>query len=444
VKSILKNLFLPTRFFIAGGILIVLFIIGFIYPLIFLVARIITLVFFSMAFVDIFLLFRKDVRIICTRSLPNIFSLSDENNVLLSFRNESTFPLHITCIEELPEQFQERNFSIKLNLQPNEIKKISYPLKPLTRGEYKFGNTLLYVSSMLGLVERKFSFQNEKTVAVYPSILQMKRFELQTFSRVAQFQGIRKIHRLGHSYEFEQIKNYVQGDDYRSINWKATGKKSSLMVNQYEDERAQQVYFIIDKSRSMRMPFNGLSLLDYAINTTLTMANITLRKQDRAGLITFATTINTFIKADRSHSQIRKILGQLYREKENPHESNFELLYSAVRNSISARSLLVLYTNFESIYAMERILPILRKLNRLHLLLVVFFENTELNKFSKEESTDIQEIYYRMVASKIIDEKEQIVFKLKLYGIQAIQTTPENLTVSVLNKYLELKARGMI
>lgn len=427
-----------------GGILVVLFVIGFVYPLVFLVARVCTLLFFSLVIADIIILFRKDVRIICERQLPNIFSLSDENKIVLSIRNENKIPIQISIIEELPQQFQERKFNISLSLHPAESKNVHYHLRPLTRGEYNFGNTLLYASSRLGLTERKFSFSNSKTIAVYPSVMQMKRFEMHTFSKVSQFRGIRKMHRLGHSYEFEQIKNYVQGDDYRSINWKATGKRGALMVNQYEDERAQQIYFIIDKSRSMRMPFNGLSLLDYSINTTLSLANITLKKQDRAGLITFSTTINTFLKADRNHSQIRKILGQLYREKENPNESNYELLYTAVRNKISVRSLLILYTNFESIYAMERILPILRKLNRFHLLLVVFFENTELVKYAGEDSSDIREIYYRMVASKIIDEKEQIIYKLRLFGIQSIQTTPENLTLSVLNKYLELKARGMI
>jgi uncharacterized protein (DUF58 family) len=428
----------------SGGILIILFIIGFVYPVVFLAARICTILFLSFVIADAIVLFRRNISINCIRQLPNIFSLSDENKIILSIKNESGISIRLTILEELPEQFQERKFRKKINLEFSEFKKISYQLRPLVRGEYHFGNTILYASTRLGLTERRFTQRNSKTVAVYPSVLQMKRFELHTFSKIAQFRGIRKIHRLGHSYEFEQIKNYVQGDDYRSINWKVTGKGGSLMVNQYEDERAQQIYFVIDKSRSMRMPFNGLSLLDYSINATLALANITLKKQDRAGLITFSTTINTFLKADRNYFQIRKILGQLYREKENPNESNYEHLYSAIRNKISVRSLLILYTNFESIYAMERILPILRRLNRFHLLVVVFFENTELVKYANEDSVDIREIYNRMVASKIIDEKEQIIYKLRLYGIQSIQTTPEKLTVSVLNKYLELKSRGMI
>ncbi|MEZ5054237.1 MAG: DUF58 domain-containing protein [Chitinophagales bacterium] len=95
------------------------------------------------------------------------------------------------------------------------------------------------------------------------------------------------MRKIGHSYEFEQIKNYTSGDDIRSINWKATGRRNQLMINQYGDEKSQQIYSILDKSRAMNMPFNGLSLLDYAINTTLVISNTALHKDDKAGLLTF-------------------------------------------------------------------------------------------------------------------------------------------------------------
>ena len=119
----------------------------------------------------------------------------------------------------------------------------------------------------------------------------MKNFELKAFDRVSYSTGIKQIRRVGHSYEFEQIKNYVRGDDFRSINWKASSRRATLMVNQYQDERAQQVYSIIDKSRAMRMPFDGLSLMDYAINTSLVISNVALAKHDRAGLLTFSDVI---------------------------------------------------------------------------------------------------------------------------------------------------------
>ncbi|HXC03729.1 MAG TPA: DUF58 domain-containing protein, partial [Bacteroidia bacterium] len=239
-------------------------------------------------------------------------------------------------------------------------------------------------------------------------------------------------------------KNYVMGDDYRSINWKATSRKAELMVNQFEEERAQQIYAVLDTSRSMKMPFGGLSLMDYAINTTLVISNIALNKQDKTGLVSFADRINTVIRADKGKGHLRMIMEGLYNLEESNTEANYELLYLAIRNSIKGRSLLFLYTNFESYFALERALPIIRRLNKIHLLVVVFFENTEVLEYSNKPSKNVEDIYLHTIAQKYISDKRQIVSELRQYGIQAILTRPEDLSINTVNKYLELKSRGMI
>jgi len=281
-------------------------------------------------------------------------------------------------------------------------------------------------------------------IPVYPSILQMKKYSFMAFDRMTTQKGIKKIRRIGHSYEFEQIKNYVRGDDYRSINWKATSRRSELMVNQFEDERAQQIYCLIDKSRAMKMPFEGLSLMDYAINTSLVMSNIALQKHDKAGLITFSDKIGTTLKAERKGKQLNKILHALYNEKERDLEANYELLYQVARKLINGRSLIMLFTNFESSFALDRVLPILRRINNLHLLVVVFFENTEIEDFVNEEVDSVEAIYTQTVAQNFIAEKTAMVQTLRQFGIQAILTRPQDLSVNTINKYLELKSRGLI
>jgi uncharacterized protein (DUF58 family) len=341
-------------------------------------------------------------------------------------------------------QFQVRDFEQSTTLTPDEKRTIQYELRPTERGEYSFGAINLYLSSIIGLVQRRIRVEAEAKVPVYPSILQMKQYELMAFNRISQFQGIKKLRRIGHSYEFEQIKNYVRGDDYRSVNWKASSRRGDLMVNQYEDERAQQIYCILDKSRAMRMPFNGLSLMDYAINTSLVISNIALRKYDRAGLITFSDKIGATVKADNQPIQLNKILQALYKEKERPLESNYELLYHAVRKLINRRSLVLLYTNFESRYALERVLPLLRRMNTFHLLVVIFFENTEIRDFAKKPVQSVEDIYHQTIAQKFLAEKSQMVQTLNQYGIQAILTAPEDLSINTINKYLELKSRGLI
>ncbi len=440
----LKKFFLTSRFFVLFGSIVGLFVLSYVSEVVFYVALACLLGAVAITLFDAIQLFRFRIGISAQRITPQLLSLGDENPITLQLHSSFSFPVSVEIIDEIPVQFQDRDFSIQLKLEAQEEKALEYKLRPTSRGEYLFEKIHAYSKSPLGLVCRRDSVSADEAVPVYPSVLQMKKFELKAISSIATQAGVKKIRRLGHSYEFEQIKNYVAGDDYRSINWKASSRKGELMVNQYTDEKSQRVYALVDKSRSMKMPFNGLSLLDYAINSSLVISNVAVQKHDNAGLITFSDNIDTIIKADRTPKQMNRILEALYREKEHHLEANYEKLYHAVRSSLDGRSLLILFTNFESQYAMQRVLPLLRKLNRLHLLLVVFFENGELMDFANQSAEATLDIYEKTMARRINAEKDAIIQELTNHGIQAIKSTPEDLSINTINKYLELKAKGMI
>ena len=439
-----RNYYLTLRFFLIFGIIIFIMLFSFSYAFLFNVAVGLIGAAMAITFIDTILVFNPGIKITCERITPKVFSNGSINHVRIELHNKGNMSVNLSMIDELPAQLAKRDFLVKLKLKAKEKKQVTYEVAPTVRGEYKFGRINLYIKSFLKIVERRKTFNLDKTVAVYPSIIEMKKHELRAFAKISHFQGIKKIRRLGHSYEFEQIKNYVKGDDFRSINWKATGRRGSLMVNQYEDEKAQQIYCLIDKSRSMSMPFNGLSLLDYAINTSLVITNIALLKQDKAGLVTFAEKIHTALKAERGKVQLKKILEALYKEQERSLEANYEYLYLSIKNLIKGRSLIFLYTNFESYYALERVMPVLRKISNTHLLVLVFFENTEIIDYQKKSVENMEEIYFQTIAQKFVFEKNKIVHELKQYGIQSILTRPENLSIDTINKYLELKSRGMI
>lgn len=440
----MRNIFLTNRFFaLFGGVAATFaasYAAGFLFP----VAQVLFGGAVALTLADLVLLFHPKIKVAAVRRLPKLLSLGDPNKIFLDLENRSPVALRLAVIDELPFQFQKRDFKILLRIPARGEQTLSYELTPTERGEYEFGVANLFAATRLGLLQRRFRAAEPMTVPVYPSVVQMKHYELLAFNRVNTTQGLRKIRRIGHSYEFEQIKNYVQGDDYRSLNWKATGRFNRLMVNQYEDERSQQVYCLLDKSRTMKMPFNGLSLLDYAINTSLAISNIALKKYDKAGLITFSDKIGSTVKADRRANQLNKILHALYNEQERPLEANYELLYHISRKLVNGRSLILLYTNFESTYALDRVLPHLRRINNLHLLVVIFFENTEIQEFVKREVKTVEEIYVQTTAQNFLAEKAAMAQKLNQLGIQTILTRPEDLSMKTVNKYLELKSRGMI
>ena len=256
-------------------------------------------------------------------------------------------------------------------------------------------------------------------VPVYPSYIQMRKYELMAISNRLVESGIKRIRRVGQNREFELIKEYVSGDDFRTVNWRATARKNHLMVNHFQDERSQQVYSVIDKGRVMQMPFNGLSLLDYAINASLVISNIAIKKSDKAGLITFQHKIGSIVPAGKQSKQMLRIMEMLYNQKTSYRESDFSSLFTHVRRKITHRSLLLLFTNFESIYGLHRQLPYLKSLSNQHLLVVIFFENTEMRSLLDVPANNLKEIYHKAVAEKFSYDKKLIVKELTKHGIQA-------------------------
>lgn len=394
--------------------------------------------------VDTLLIYSIKNGVKAERWLPDRFSMGDDNKVILLFQNHYHFPANISVIDELPAQFQERKWLRKLRMETKGKSMLEYKLRPVTRGEYVFHDINVYVQAPLGLVKRKYIFPAQHTVKVYPSFVQMRRYQLLAVSNRLQEAGVKKIRRIGHSLEFEQIKDYVRGDDYRTINWKATARKGNLMVNSFTDERSQQVYCLINKGRVMKMPFDNLTLLDHAINASLVLSNVALIRQDKAGLITFEKEIDTFLPADKKPTQMNLILESLYRQQTTFLEPDFEKLFSVIRNRITNRSLLILFTNFESLESLNRALPALKRMAHYHLLLLVFFENSELKSITSKQATTLEGIYIKTIAEKFAYEKRQMVKELHKNGILSILTTPANLTVNTINRYLELKTRTSI
>jgi len=426
------------------GLASVVFFFSFFFPTFFRVGGLIILLLVLAIILDVVLVFGKKNGFEAVRLVGDRFSIGDDNKVILQFLNNYGFSARISVIDELPMQFQDRKWLKRAQVSSNEKYELEYSLRPLTRGEYVFHDINVFVHAPLQLVKRRYIIPAEKTVKVYPSYIQMRRYQLLAVSNRLQEAGVRRTRRLGHSIEFEQIKEYVRGDDYRTVNWKATARKDGLMVNNYTDERSQQVYCLINKGRVMKMPFQGMTLLDYAINASLVLTNVALVKQDRAGLISFAENPDSFLLADKKTTQMNLVLETLYKQQTRFLEPDYEKLYSVIRNRITNRSLLLLFTNFESLEGLQRELPALRKIAHYHLLLVVFFENTELKSLMTKKITTTEDIYIKTIAEKFAHEKRLMVKELHMNGIPSILTSPETLTVNTINKYLELKTRTSI
>lgn len=438
------SFYFSRLFYIVCAVIVCLFITAYFFPKLQQAGTIAVLCLVITVLLDLLIVFSKRKPVTADRIVADRLSNGDNNRVVIEIDNHLPYRVALQVIDELPFQFQERNWKKNITAAPRVTTPLVYTVKPLERGIYSFGIINLFLTGALRMVVRHIRTGEDKEVATYPSFMQMRRFHLMATTNQLQEAGNRRLRKLGNSLEFEQIREYVLGDDYRTINWKATARKSALMVNNFMDERSQQVICLIDKGRTMKMPFEGMSLLDYAINASLVLSNIVLTRQDKAGILTFGNTVDQYIAPDKKSTQLGFILEGLYRQNTDFLDSDFEALYTSVRYRIKQRSLLLLFTNFESIYGLERQLPYLKKLSNSHPLLVIFFENTELNSVLENTAVNLENIYTQTIASKFAFEKRQMVRELNKHGIMAMLTTPQKLTVNTLNKYFELKARQVM
>ncbi len=440
----LRSLYIHPRFFYYLAAVTVVFFLSYWFPGLYALALLALGVLALSAVLDLILLYSQKEPIDTEREFSSKLSNGDMNPFKLHIRSRYALPVYIEVIEELPVQFQKRDFLIHAALEAGGERTLQYTLRPVERGVYEFGFIRLYAYSLFRIFRRGFRFSGTQEGYVYPSIIQMQKYDFLAMSDRLTEMGGKKIRKVGHSQEFEQIKEYVEGDDVRTINWKASAKMGGLMVNQYQDEKSQPIYCVIDCSRAMKMPFGGLSLLDYAINSCLAFSNVALKKGDKVGLVVFSRSIQSFLPAASKLPQLNQILEKLYRVQTEFEDAHMGLLYSSLNKYIPHRSLMLFFTNFEHQTALERQLPFLRALNKKHLLLVVFFENTELENLVQLPAKDTQDVYHKTVAERIIHEKKLMQLELRKNGISSILTPPSELSIRTINAYLDIKARNIL
>ena len=432
-------MFITRRFYVLITIVILLFVAGFRWNFCYVAAWVALATIAVALIIECCMLFYKR-GVDASRLCAERFSNGDDNEVKISVDNSFPFMVNLTIIDESPVVFERRDNTYVTSLNSKQGKSVIYKLRPVKRGVYSFGKIRVFASTVIGLVQRRFTCGKEQEIKVYPSYLMLNQYELLAIGDNITELGIKKIRRIGNNTEYEHIKDYVSDDDFRTINWKATARRNKLMVNVYTDEKSQQVVCVIDKGRVMQQTFAGMTLLDYAINASLVLSYIAMHKEDKAGLITFERQFDSYIRPERSKGHMQEILENLYHQETTFGESDFSSLCVNVKRLVTKRSLLVIYTNFLGTNALNRQLPYLKQLSRNNVVLVVFFEDTELDNYAKSPARDMQDYYCRDVAQNFVYEKHAIVATLRQNGIYALQTPPEQLTVNVINRYLEMKA----
>jgi uncharacterized protein (DUF58 family) len=427
------------------GVCIALFSFGLLNDVFFVLGKMLFFLIWVVVLLETFLLYRKKEPLTLTRKLPMRLSNGDRNIVTLKMKNDFSFDLNANIVEDLPEQFQFRQWKQDVFIEANKITEFHYEVNPKERGEYLWQNC--YVAFQMkpwSLLSRRETFEFEQTVPCYPSFEQFNKIPLKAIVSNFHESSDNLTRKIGQSLEFEQIKNYAVGDDYRHINWKASAKQGDLMVNQYQDERSQDIYCILDMGRAMKMPFYKQTLLDYSINASLALSKAVISMQDKAGVLGLTHNKCNFLPARKDMKQFGKINDFLFNLDTQFLEADYELLYKFVRVNIKQRSLLVIFTNFDSVNSLYRQMPYLKVLAKYHLLLVIFFKNAEIARMTEEKAQDLKGIYDKTIGHSILFQNKLISKELNKFGIQSLYIEPKNLSLEVINKFVEIKRRQLI
>lgn len=438
-----RNIYLHRRLFILLVLNAILFVMAHFYPDFLIAGKGLLVLILGLAVIDTVILFYAS-RITVTRQLSAILSNGDQNQCKLIVRNAYPFMATCSIYEEIPYQLALDELRLTRSLKSRSTEEITYILEPKERGEYDFGNTVVMARSPLQLISRRYVALTAQTTAVYPSFTNLNRYSLQNLRKFSDQGGNHRVRRIGVSTEFEQIKEYVEGDDFRHINWKASAKKSSLMVNQYTEEKAQDIYCVIDTGRVMKMPFNEMTLLDYSINASLAVSQVIVQNQDRAGLIYFNKKVDKALPPSRNIRQVHRINGLLYNLNTEYNDSDFEALYAHLKFRVNHRSLILLFTNFEDRNSLMRQLPYLKGIAKNNVLVVVLFKNNEVESLVQQQARNTDDFFVKAVAEKQSYLKKWMVKELRSHGVISILTRPEDLTLNVIDTYLSIKSRGLI
>jgi uncharacterized protein (DUF58 family) len=380
-------------------------------------------------------------------------SLGAQNRIALRITSRARRPIELTVRDEPPLMFVGAMEAIQTQtLPPLDTTELTYHVRPLRRGDYRFGDINLRWDSPMGFYIRQAVIPASAPVKVYPNLREIQKYELLARRDQVAEMGFHSVRQRGEGTAFESLRDYRQGDPYRGINWKATARRGKPISTDYEPERSQRVLIALDVGRMMRSPIRvddpdgaswNMAKVDFVINSVLLFSHVATTKGDQIGLLVFADRIQQYIAPRAGHAHFHKLLEAMYGLESQPVEADYgrALNYLHVHNQ--KRSLVVLFTDLSGLRASEALIKYMPRLAPRHLPLLVITRDPALDQEAEQTPTNSDAVYRRVVAGQIMQERRLLLEKLQRHGVMTIDVDAEHLTMAVVNRYLELKVHQL-
>jgi uncharacterized protein (DUF58 family) len=379
------------------------------------------------------------------RDLEDRFSMGAENLVRIGMINQTKRTVVFIIKDEYPPQMELIGpREVRLTVPPGRRRTWSYRLLPTARGDYSFGDTVVRFRSRFGLVWCQLKYPTARTVKVYPNIREAKRNELYAHRNRELKRGQRRSRLRGQGREFESLRDFVVGDEIRHICWAATARRGKLITRQYTIERSQNILVVLDAGRLMTARIGQLTKLDTAINAALSIAYVAVVGGDNIGLLVFSRSVLSFLPPRRDRDQIKRIIEALYNVEPEMIEPSYRRAFSFIGTNCHRRSLIVILTDLVDRDASAELLAYASKLIPRHLPLIVTIADSDLRALVRARPVAPADVYRQSVAEEVLRQREEALSQIRQLGGLALDVPAESLSFELVNKYLEVKERGLL
>ena len=393
------------------------------------------------------------------REMNSKFSLGVENVVTLHIVNRSRHQLRLRLKDDFPGEFLYESVLHDCRVSPMHDGQVTYRLTPLRRGIYQFVDIHLQCWGVLGLIVRQGQFPAAAEIKVYPNLQAVRQYELLVKRGMLHQIGLKTSRQFGEGTEMERLREYSPDDDFRRIDWNATARQRKPIVREFETERSQDIVVMLDTGRLMASPIlletsalhtiesptqKAMQKLDHAINTTLMTAYVSMLKGDKVGLIAFADTVHQYLAPKPGKKQFLTMLETIYALPVYSVEPDFEEAFKYLASKQRKRALIILFTDILDSDSAEGIAAYVSQLSRHHLVVCVTLTDSGIVELAEQKSTDSKSVYQKAIAERLLQEKHATLEILRRQAVITIDVPAHQLTMAVVNKYLELKAKSRI
>lgn len=374
------------------------------------------------------------------RVMDQKLSLSVWNQIDLVVENPIAHPLRAQIRDGIPDSFGTENEVITFEMAGREEKTVSYRVKPIKRGEYRFVDLHLRITGVLGLCVRSKTLQISDTIKVFPNLKDMRNHHLLMIQKRRLLTGFQKVRQLGVGTEFESIREYSDGDDFRHINWTVTAREGRLHVNRYEPERNQYVYILMDTSRVMNEEIEGITRLDYAVNAAFIVAETAMNHGDNIGLRAFDSDIRRMVKPSKGTVHFQRLAESLYNIEISETSADYEKAFSTLQKVQNRRCLILLFTDPYNFEHAREITTAWHNYAPRHRVVVLSIKNPLLVAEAEKKVKQNEDAFTKSAALKLLDDRRRTFSILEMSGIPAMESKPEEFTLDAVNRYISLKA----